>query len=144
MVMNRVVTGAITVSAVLLCAGPAAAQGDTFKGRLSPVPVESSTIAGISGSGSVTATLNGRSLSIRGTFEGMQSPATLAQVHLGPKGVRGPVMFDLTATKATSGTISGTVTLSPEQVEAVKHGRFYIQIHSEKSQDGNLWGWLIP
>ena len=120
------------------------AQTETFKARLSRVPVESSTLAAITGLGSVTAVLNGRSLSVRGTFEGLQTPATIAQIHLGPKGVRGPVMFDLTVTKATSGSITGTLTLSPEQVEAVKRGRFYIQVHSEKAPDGNLWGWLLP
>jgi len=120
------------------------AQTETFKARLSRVPVESSTLAAITGLGSVTAVLNGRSLSVRGTFEGLQTPATLAQIHLGPKGVRGPVMFDLIVTKATSGSITGTLTLSPEQVEAVKRGRFYIQVHSEKAPDGNLWGWLLP
>jgi hypothetical protein len=142
--IRRVAIWGIAAFSVLAGVKTVVAQGDTFKARLSPVPVESSTIAGVTGSGSATATLNGRSLSVRGTFEGMQSPATIAQVRLGPKGVRGPVMFDLMATIATSGTISGTATLTPEQVEAVKHGRFYIQIHSEKAAEGNLWGWLLP
>jgi hypothetical protein len=118
-------------------------QGDTFKARLSRVPIESSAL-GITGSGSATATLSGARLSVRGNFEGLQSPATIAQIRLGPRGIRGPVMFDLTVTKATSGTIVGTFTLRPEQVEAVRLGRFYIQIHSEKAPDGNLWGWLLP
>jgi len=72
-----------------------------------------------------------------------RSAATIAQIHLGQRGVRGPVMFDLTVTKATSGTLTGTFNLTPEQVEAVKGGRFYIQIHSEQAPDGNLWGWLL-
>ena len=120
------------------------AQSDGFKARLSPVPVENATVAGITGSGSISAQLTGSGLSVRGTFAGMQTPATLAQIHLGPKGVRGPVMFDLIVTKATNGSMSGTFTLTPEQVEAVKRGRFYVQIHSEKAPDGNLWGWLLP
>ena len=119
------------------------AQSETFKARLSPVPVANSN-AGITGLGSATATLMGRNLAVRGTFEGMRSAATIAQIHLGQRGVRGPVMFDLTVTKATSGTLTGTFTLTPVQVEAVKGGRFYIQIHSESAPDGNLWGWLLP
>ena len=118
------------------------AQSETFKARLSPVPVANSN-AGITGLGSATATLMGRDLAVRGTFEGMRSAATIAQIHLGQRGVRGPVMFDLTVTKATSGTLTGTFTLTPVQVEAVKGGRFYIQIHSENAPDGNLWGWLL-
>ena len=53
-------------------------------------------------------------------------------------------MFDLKLTKGTSGTLIGTFTLTPEQVEAVKAGRFYIQVHSESAPDGNLLGWLLP
>jgi hypothetical protein len=116
---------------------------DTFKARLSPVPVANSN-AGITGAGSATATLKDRSLVIRGTFEGMRSAATIGQIHLGQRGVRGPVMFDLTVSKGTSGTVSGMFTLTPVQVEAVRSGRFYIQIHSEAAPDGNLWGWLLP
>ncbi len=117
-------------------------QAETFKARLSPVPVESAR-TGITGLGSATATLTGRSLVVRGTFDGMRSAATIAQIHLGQRGVRGPVMFDLTVTKGTSGTLTGTFNLTPVQVEAVKGGRFYIQIHSESAPDGNLWGWLL-
>ena len=124
-------------------ARPASAvPADTFKARLSPVPVENAR-SGITGSGSATATLTGRSLVVRGTFDGMRSAATIAQIHLGQRGVRGPVMFDLTVTKGTSGTLTGTLNLTPVQVEAVKGGRFYIQIHSESAPDGNLWGWLL-
>jgi hypothetical protein len=128
---------------MLVLAGVASAQG-TFKARLSSVPVESAAQARNAGKGSVTATLSGRSLTVRGTFEGLQSPATLAQIRLGPKGIRGPVMFDLTITTASSGSISGVLTLTPEQVEAIEQSRFYVQIHSEKAVDGVLWGWLLP
>ena len=131
-------------AAVISLVAAALAQSDTLKARLAPVPVESSTLAGMTGSGAATGTLSGRSLSVNGTFEGMQSPATAAQIHLGPKGIRGPAVFDLTVTKAPSGTIGGTFVLTPEQIEAVKRGSFYIQIHSEKAPDGNLWGWLLP
>jgi len=134
---------ACVIVVVAALATRASAQDQTFKARLAPVPV-ANTRDGITGLGAATATLSGRSLSIRGTFEGLQTAATIAQLHLGPRGVRGPVIFDLTVTKATSGTLTGTFTLTPELVEAVKLGRFYLQIHSEKAPDGNLWGWLLP
>jgi hypothetical protein len=145
MVRHRTVAAVAIVALVFVLGRLSSAQGETLKARLSPVPVENATLASITGSGSATAVLNGSTLTVRGSFEGMQTPATLAQIHLGPKGVRGPVMFDLTVTKeSTSGTIAGTLTLTPEQVEAVKRGRFYVQIHSVKAPDGNLWGWLLP
>jgi len=62
------------------------------------------------------------------------------------RGVRGPVAFDLAVAKtdAASGTLSGTVDLTALQVADLDKGRLYVQVHSEKAPDGNLWGWLMP
>jgi len=117
--------------------------GGTFKARLSPVPIDATMAANVTGSGSVTAVLTGAKLSITGTFEGLRSPATVAHVHSGRKGVRGPSVFDLTVTKATSGAIEGNLTLTREQGADLNAGKLYVQIHSEKAPDGNLWGWLL-
>jgi hypothetical protein len=57
-------------------------------------------------------------------------------------GVRGPAVLDLTVTKATSGQIGGSFELTQEQADALQNGKLYIQIHSEKAPDGNLWGWF--
>ncbi len=122
--------------------GPA--PGTIFKVRLTRVPVETSTQASITGKGTATATLAGTRLTIQGAFDGMQSPATTARVHIGGKGIRGPAEFDLTVTKAPSGAIAGTLTLTRVQVDSLRRGWFYIQINSENAPDGNLWGWLLP
>jgi hypothetical protein len=50
----------------------------------------------------------------------------------------------LTVSKGTNGTISGSLELTPRQVEALEKSSLYIQLHSEKAPDGNLWGWLLP
>jgi hypothetical protein len=119
-------------------------QGAAFKARLSPMPVETSTAASIKGSGSVVGTLSGSTLTISGTFEGMKSPATLAQIHMGVRGVRGPVEFDLDVDKSPGGTLRGSIALTKIQIDTLKKGRYYIQIHAEKAPEGNLWGWLLP
>ena len=38
---------------------------------------------------------------------------------------------------------SGTVELTKAQADDLAAGRLYIQIHSQKAPDGNLWGWLL-
>ncbi|HMF95270.1 MAG TPA: CHRD domain-containing protein [Vicinamibacterales bacterium] len=119
----------------------------TFKTRLAPVPLDVSMQSTIAGTGSVTAVLTGAKLSITGSFEGLKSPATIAQVHKSPvRGVRGPVVFDVAVTKgdALNGTLSGTFDLTPPQVADLGKGLLYVQVHSEKAPDGNLWGWLTP
>jgi hypothetical protein len=133
----------VAVGAVVLTAQ----QPKNFKARLSPVPIDVSMQATIAGNGSVSAVLNGTRLSITGSFEGLRSPATIAQLHKGPiRGVRGPNIFDLTVAKTepTSGTLSGSIDLTPLQVTDLEKGRLYIQLHSEKAPDGNLRGWLLP
>ena len=115
-----------------------------FRARLSTVPIDVAMQAAITGQGRVTGTLNGNTLTIAGEFSGLKTPATIAKIHIGPKGIRGPAVFDLTVSKATSGSISGTVQLTPQQIDDLNHSRFYIQLHSDKAPDGNLWGWLLP
>jgi hypothetical protein len=140
----------IFLAVALLCfVSASAAQngpgGEAFKTRLSPVPISVSMMTTIAGQGSLTATLNGKELTIQGTFEGLRSPATTAQIRRGPKGIPGTVVpnLDLTVTKALKGTVSGKLELTPDQITDLREGRLYVQIQSEKAPDGNLWGWLL-
>src|SRR5712692_893778 len=117
--------------------------GETYKVRLTPVPIDATMMATIAGSGSATAVLSGTKLTINGTFDGLGSPATVAKIHRAFKGIRGPAILDLTVTKGTTGTISGSVELTPGQIEDLRGARLYIQIYSERAPEGNLWGWLL-
>jgi len=135
------------VGAVLLLAlaagGQDAAKKEIFKARLSPVPIDLSMMARVAGSGSLTATLSGKQLTITGTFEGLRSPATTAQIHRSPKGIPGPAILDLTVTKSEKGAVSGTLELTQDQIADLRAGRLYVQIQSERAPDGNLWGWML-
>src|SRR5262249_28547270 len=101
----------------------------------------------VQGVGSATATLSGKKLTISGSFEKMASAATAAHLCLGPiTGVRGDSVFDLMVSKTgdgTTGMLAGTFDLNPQQIEALKKGRFYVQIHSEGAPNGHLMGWLL-
>jgi hypothetical protein len=142
----RTAVFASLLSAVFLAhTTPTAAQaGKTYRARLSPVPIDQAMMNTIAGMGSATAVLSGTKLTVTGTFDGLKSPATIVQIHRGQRGVRGPAILDLQATKGTSGTISGTVDLNQPQLQDLQNNRLYIQLHSEKAPDGNLWGWLMP
>lgn len=138
----------LTLLLVMAPAGVSAQGTRMYRARLSPVALDIAMQATVSGSGSVTAVLAGTKLTIAGAFDGLKSPATIAQIHKGPiRGVRGPSIFDLMvspgAAGTTAGSISGSVTLTPVQVIDLEKGRLYVQLHSEKAPDGNLWGWLL-
>ena len=134
-----------------------AQSGDRFRARLAPAPrlvmdgqrstnVSAATVVGL---GSASAVLSGRKLTVTGSFDKLASSATAAHLYLGPAtGVRdrGNPAFDLTLSKTgngTSGTIAGAFDLTPAQVDALKKGRFYIQVHSEGMPSGHLLGWLL-
>jgi hypothetical protein len=128
---------------LLLQSGADAQRREVFEARLTAVPVDTVTVRTTTGSGSLTAVLEGNTLTLAGKFDGLNSPATAAHVHRARKGLRGPNVFDLTVTKATSGTIEGTLKLTPAQVEELAKAGYYVQIHTEKNSDGHLRGWLL-
>ena len=134
---------AALVLAVLVVSS-AQAQTTQYRARLSVVPIDVAMQSTIAGSGSATAILKGNTLTINGTFSGLKTAATVARVHRSPRtGMRGVPIGDLTATAETGGAISGSIELTKEQIDDLAAGRLYIQLHSQKAPDGNLWGWLL-
>jgi CHRD domain len=143
-VVTFVMTAALTGSALPLTAQ----SGEKFMARLAWVPTAGAADrVNVTGKGSATGTLSGRKLTISGSFEGLAAAATVARLHQGvAKGARGAAITDLTVSKAASGMLSGSVDLTAAQVDALRQGKLYIQVHSEKgvAPDGsNLWGWFL-
>lgn len=134
---------AAAVAALLAVLGAHAAEA--FKVRLTPVPIEASTAAKTKGSGSASASLDGSTLTVKGSFAGLQGAATVAGLHEGPVlGVRGPAVAEFTVPQSASGSFSAEFKLSAAQLQSLHQGRLYLQIHSAAAPDGNLWGWLLP
>ncbi len=135
--------GACFLSVLLGAAAPGAAA--TFHFRLSPGPRLVGTRADRSGGGSVTATLEGSKLTLKGSFSGLLAVPTGAHLCMGSlPGVRGPRLADLTTSPARAGTLSGIVQLTPEQLAALRNGGLYVEIDSDKAPEGDLWGWIMP
>jgi hypothetical protein len=136
--------------ALALMAAPAFAAD--YQASLGPMPLDDETKQVIAGRGAATATSDGRTLTVTGDFHGLPSNAIAAHVLLSPvTGVPGKQVADLDVTKSTSGTVSGNVKLNGAQATALRTGRLYIQIDSEKAPEdvpwgakGTLWGWIFP
>jgi hypothetical protein len=145
--MIRCLSVAVFALAVALSTPVNAQNADTYTARLGWVPTTPADRPNVLGKGAATATLAGRKLTIAGTFEGLAAPATVARLHQGIiKGARGAAITDLTVSQAASGKLSGAVDLTPEQVEALKQGKLYVQLHTSKGvpPDGStLWGWFL-
>ena len=146
----------LALSFVLL-SGAGASAADHYQTNLGPMPLDDETKTVIAGRGDATATLDGRTMTVQGSFHGLPSDATEAHIFTSPMaGIPGKPILDLTVTPtsstlATSGTLSGTYTLTAQQAKDLRTGKLYIQINSVKAPPGyswgpkgTLWGWLFP
>lgn len=115
-----------------------------FFSTFDPAPMTMATRADVAGTGSVNADLQGNKLTVQGSFSGLASAATKAQLHSGSMtGVPGEAFADLTVTPTAAGTLTGTVTLNRAQQKALLAGAIYVQIDSVKAPDGTLRAWLL-
>ena len=120
-----------------------AQSSERFKGRLSRLPVDRPTAPQLRGQGSVEATLNGDELVLTAKFEGLSSPATAAHIHRAPVARRGPVAFTVEVPAVATGELRDTITLTNAQLEQLREGLYYLQIHTEGNPGGELRGWLL-
>jgi hypothetical protein len=122
-----------------------------YQTNLGPMPLDDETRQVIGGRGEATVSSDGKTMTVKGSFQGLLSNATEAHIFSSPAaGVPGKPVFDLDVTKSTSGTVSGNFKLSSAQAAALRAGKLYIQINSEKAPEqypwgpkGTLWGWLF-
>ena len=132
----------ICAATALLLATPALAAG--YEAELDPVPFDAVNRADVIDSiGNVTATLDGGTLTINGSFSNLTSNATGGSVRIGlAKGVPGDAIGPVTVTHGRQGQITAKVKLNGAQAVALNKQALYIRIDSEKAPDGNLQGWL--
>ena len=136
-----------SLAAAIFCTGfcVPALGAEKYQTDIGPTPKNGRQGANVQGRGTVLATLDNNKFSLHGKFVGLSSPATEAHLHMGNvMGGVGPAIGDLTIAQAQSGGISGTFTLTPDQVAALKVGRLYVMLDSQSAPKGNLWGWFQP
>ena len=68
---------------------------------------------------------------------------TMAHIHLAAKGANGPVIVPLTKNGDTYSVPEGRK-LTPAQMEALKAGNLYVNVHSDKNKGGEIRAQLQP
>jgi hypothetical protein len=130
---------------VLALAAAVQTPAGTMRARLAPVPIDLAMQDTIAGQGTATAALSGTTLKVDGTYRGLHSPATSVRIYESAiAGTRGPLVGEFASPGGTSGTFTGTLTLTPAQAAAFAKGRLYVQLQTTGAPDGTLWGWLLP
>jgi hypothetical protein len=124
---------------------PAAAAMMTWKAHLSAkdeVPPNASTATG---DGTVTLNSATNELTWSVTFSGLSGPAAAAHIHgPGAPGANAGVVVAFDVPKAPAGEIKGSNVIVKSQVEDLKAGKWYINIHTAANKGGEIRGQLMP
>jgi len=107
---------------------------DAMSVKLSPTEEVPPTQSSGSGSGSIRVTQDG-SVSGSVTTTGVQG--TMAHIHQGAKGANGPVIVPLTKSGDTY-TVPAGAKLNASQMQALKDGNLYVNVHSDKYKGGEV------
>ena len=144
--MNRClrVSLLLTTAGMLVVGSDVLSAAEKYQVHLSAMPYLDANQPLMTGKGTATATLDGETLTISGSFAGLSGPATKVHLSLstGP-GIPGTAFTALTLTGGVAGKVTGQIKLDASQLVALRSNKLYIQIDSEKVPSGHLWGWLL-
>ncbi len=111
---------------------PVTGQAEIFTGTFqgsqeTPIPGNGSSATGF-----VSVLLDKTNLKVyvSGNFSGLTANATAGHLHQGIVGVAGPIIVPLSVTASTSGTITGSLTVSPGFADSMIRGYTYANIHN--------------
>jgi CHRD domain len=93
-----------------------------------------------SGSGSFRVAQDG---TITGSVTTKDVKGTMAHIHQGAKGQNGPVIIPLNKNGDTY-TVPEGRKLTPAQMEALKKGQLYVNVHSDRFKGGEVRAQLQP
>ncbi|HEY8249688.1 MAG TPA: CHRD domain-containing protein [Burkholderiales bacterium] len=93
-----------------------------------------------SGSGSFRVAEDG---TITGSVTTKDVQGTMAHIHRGAKGVNGPVIVPLDKNGDTYTAPAGRK-LTPEQINDLKAGNLYVNVHTNRNKGGEVRGQLAP
>ncbi len=132
---------AIIATSVLLAAGVGLASAATvhvsLTGSRETPPVK--TMA--RGSGTIEVTADG---SVSGKIDTRGIKGTMAHIHEGAPGKKGPPIIDLTAGPHGTWLVPAGSKLSPQQYKEFRAGDLYVNVHSAAHPGGEIRGQLKP
>lgn len=81
---------------------------------------------------------------ISGSVTTENVPGTMAHIHEAPPGENGPVVVPLEQTDDNTWSVPDGVHLTEDQLETLKEGDLYINVHTEANPGGEVRGQLNP
>jgi hypothetical protein len=125
--------------ALLLAAGTSLAMAGELKlTGDQEAPSNTSTAVG---TGTITVGADG---AVSGSVAAPGMAGMAAHIHVGAAGVNGPVIIPLTGGPGDTWTVPAGAKLTPEQMEAYKAGKLYVNIHTAEHKGGEIRAQLTP
>ena len=69
---------------------------------------------------------------------------TMAHVHMGARGVNGPVIISSTKTSDGIWSVPAGTTLNTDRLTAYKAGSLYVNVHTDANKGGEVRAQLLP
>ncbi|HET9984965.1 MAG TPA: CHRD domain-containing protein [Longimicrobiales bacterium] len=160
---TRPISAALTPAALAaLAAGGLAACSDSTNPLGTTSYVSAMTDAeevpptGTAATGRATYMLTGRTITYTITVEGLSGPAVAAHIHVGAKGVNGPIVLPFSPASVASGQLaSGTIDLDQPIVFGsssitgdsllvlMNNGNAYTNVHTAAHPGGEIRGQIV-
>jgi hypothetical protein len=109
----------------------------TLAGSQEVPPVTTSA----SGTGSIMVSPDG---SVSGSVTTAGVEGTMAHIHEAPMGQNGPVIVPFTKTADSMWSVPAGAKLTDAQLQSLKSGNLYINVHSAANKGGEIRGQLKP
>jgi hypothetical protein len=135
------------VPALAMLAAAPAVQAETvaFKAALSGNAESPPVATAGSGTASVNADFGARQLSWQVAYTGLGGPPIGAHIHCGaPAGANAPIAVPLGAPPNLASPIQGSGTMTDTQLQQLRSGLCYVNIHTEMNKPGEIRGQLTP
>lgn len=148
---------AVTAAAVLLTAASASAQVVKMAAVLSPGEETPALLSGAVGVAEVGVDTTNRELSVTLRVFNLPTASTAGHIHVGPKGVAGPIILDfpnipgrvgdftltfrLSQTALRQSVANGILTME-DAIQSITGGNAYVNIHSTTNPGGEIRGQL--
>jgi CHRD domain/FG-GAP-like repeat len=129
------------VPVLFICLSAAVARAENFTAYLTgaqEVPATASSATGYARINVDEATL---AVTYIVVFSGLTSAQTASHIHApAVVGVNGPVIVNFGAVGGTSGTVSGTGTITAAGLAQIRSGQGYVNVHSNNFPNGEIRG----
>lgn len=135
----------IFASLLFLIGASNVVRAETFTANLSGAQEAPAVASAGTGRAVVVVNPTNSTYTFSVVFNNMTSAQTLSHIHApAPIGTTAPVIINFGTVGGTSGTITGSGSITSGQLTQLRAGQGYVNVHSSNNPNGELRGQLLP